>query len=371
MKIPINWACFPGSSGYAQAAQDMILALHESGEYDIRVEYLMTSKGLKTGISEDRYRLFQDFVQKPKDMNRIQVFHCIPPHQWQSRKTNRNLGYATFETFNPPNSGNKNWISILNSDDAIIAPSQFNYRIFAHERIEKPIFYVPHCYNTKIWNDDVSPFPKNNKFTFMFLGTWHLRKGWPQLLEAWFNEFSEKDNVRLVIKTDKKQKAIIDIDKLKKELGFNKVNKAEIFIESRIMDEEDLPRFMKSADCYISPHMGEGFGLPGLQFMALGIPVIITNFSGSQDYASEKTATLIEPSGFRQIDMLDGRQQFLKKKWAFLSINSIRSSMRYVLNNKSEVLEKSNNAKKFVYDNFNYKVVADKFGKMIQEIYNV
>jgi glycosyltransferase involved in cell wall biosynthesis len=50
------------------------------------------------------------------------------------------------------------------------------------------------------------------------------------------------------------------------------------------MDREELAALIDTADCYFSPHRAEGFGLTLLEAMALGKPVIATNYSGNVDF---------------------------------------------------------------------------------------
>jgi glycosyltransferase involved in cell wall biosynthesis len=50
------------------------------------------------------------------------------------------------------------------------------------------------------------------------------------------------------------------------------------------MDREELAGLINAADCYLSPHRAEGFGLTLLEAMALGKPVIATNYSGNVDF---------------------------------------------------------------------------------------
>lgn len=302
-----------------------------------------------------------------EDDNRILIFHCIPTMQKRINKNGRrNIAVGVFETFSPP----EKWFSILNNNDAIIVPSKFNYKIFAHGPIKKPIYYVPHSINIALYNKNVVPLNKYDKFTFLFMGTWKIRKGYQQLIESWFSEFREKDNVQLLIKTDKPKQAESYIKKIKKEMGTNN-NKgyAPILFETKVFNEKLLPRFIKSVNCLIAPHCGEGFCIPGLQCMALKIPVIITNFSGCKDYANNNTAVLIEPSGYILHKNMDGIPQFRNKKWAFIEIKNIRKSMRYVLNNSEIIKKKTENAYNYVMENFNYKVVEKLFSKMIKEIY--
>jgi glycosyltransferase involved in cell wall biosynthesis len=147
------------------------------------------------------------------------------------------------------------------------------------------------------------------------------RKGWPILIEAFLQEFDQKESVQLLLKTDKPQQASKDIEKMR--LGMNLKKECPLFyFESRIFDDAHLPSFYKSADCLVMPTLGEGFGLPGLQSMAVGTPVIVTNFSGCQDYAAEDKCTLLEPSGFVLQSNMDNILQFNNKKWPRVTVKN-------------------------------------------------
>jgi glycosyltransferase involved in cell wall biosynthesis len=122
-------------------------------------------------------------------------------------------------------------------------------------------------------------------------------------------------------------------------------------------------------DCLVSPTMGEGFGYPGLQCMAMGVPVIITNFSGCQDYANAETATLLEPDGFLLKQEMDGIPQFRAKKWAFVSVKKIQKAMRYVLTHPEEAKLKAAIAYSAVRQQFNFEKVSRLFSEMIRELY--
>lgn len=207
-----------------------------------------------------------------------------------------------------------------------------------------------------------------DKFTFLFLGTWKVRKGYQTLIESWFSEFSDKDKVQLVIKTDKPKKAQNYIENVKKEMGISK-GFAPIFIENKIFSDTELPSFIKSFDCLVIPTKGEGFCLPGLQSMALKVPVIITNYSGCLDYANEETAYLLHHRGFILHKNMDNIPQFRNKKWAFLAVKDVQEKMRYVCNNYEDSKVRVNKAYKYVRERFNYEIVKEKFTQMIRELY--
>lgn len=361
-KIKLNWVGFLNNSGYGVALQNYIQSLDRSGFYDIKIE-LIGEKPNKEHLGKDKYDYFSNMVNKKDSNDRIIIYHCIPSLQIKfPKKGRRSIGFATFETFQPPST----WISVLNNNDCIVVPSLFNYKVFLHEGVSKKIYHIPHCLDMDLYKKVKSC--KQEKFTFLFLGAWKERKGYDVLVEAWFNEFSDEDNVQLVIKTDNYKKSKIFIENFKKERGI-KQGFSPIRIEYNIYDEIELLKFIKSSDCLIAPSLGEGFGYPGLQSMALGVPVATTNFSGCKDYANEDTSTLIEPSGFVFKSNMDRIPQFLNKKWAFLSVKTVQKAMREVFNKKKLIEKKKKNALDLVNREFTYKKNLDKFTCMIREIY--
>ena len=56
-------------------------------------------------------------------------------------------------------------------------------------------------------------------------------------------------------------------------------------------DRPDLCALINCADCYLSPHRSEGFGLTLLEAMSLGKPLIGTAYSGNMDFMTPETAT--------------------------------------------------------------------------------
>ena len=366
--IPIDYVCYLNESGYSQAAQDMVMAIDSLGIFDIRITCIHGNI-VKKSFSNKSYDYFSSLCKKEENNKAIQIFHCIPEKQKRFIKKNKSISFATFETYNPPD----HWIRHLNSMDAVICPSEFNYKIFAHAGVKKPIFHIPHCINTEKWNTNVKSNKKDDVFTFLFLGTWRKRKGYEVLLEAWYREFSTKDKVRLVIHTDSgsSKKALLDSINIKRNIGLEKKDTSPIFIEDNIIEDEHLPLYMKSFDCVICPSFGEGFGLPGLQSMALGVPLIITDFGGCLDYASEERCTFIKHSGFIIHDCLDNIPQFKNKKWPRITVKEVSNTMRYVLNNYSIVFNKSKEASEYVINNFNYNKIACQFKNLLETVYRV
>lgn len=57
-----------------------------------------------------------------------------------------------------------------------------------------------------------------------------------------------------------------------------------IIITEQITTIDEMHDFLHDIDCFVFPTRGEGFGLPPLEAMATGLPVIATNWSGPEDF---------------------------------------------------------------------------------------
>lgn len=121
--------------------------------------------------------------------------------------------------------------------------------------------------------DVLEKYKINNPF-FLFVGTIEPRKNLLVLLEA-FRIFKENNNspITLVIAGGIGWKAEAFQEALK-----NHPFKDQI-ICTGFVDTEDLPTFYSQAIAFIYPSLYEGFGLPIIEAMSCGTPVIASNNS--------------------------------------------------------------------------------------------
>jgi glycosyltransferase involved in cell wall biosynthesis len=170
--------------------------------------------------------------------------------------------------------------------------------------------------------------------------------------------FSNNEHVKLVIKTDKPNKAERTVRKLTN----------NILIEHRKINENNMPGFIKSFDCLVLPTKGEGFGLPALQAMALGLPVIVTDYSGCTDFANNDTAFLLKPERIIIKEDMDRIPQFMNRRWAEISVEELGGVMLYVYEHPDEVKEKVRNAEHFVREGFGLDLVGERFSRLFSQL---
>jgi glycosyltransferase involved in cell wall biosynthesis len=128
----------------------------------------------------------------------------------------------------------------------------------------------------------------------LFVGTLEPRKNIPSLLKA-FKILSRKEpGLKLVIagKRGWKYKEI-----------FQLISSLEIGSDVRYLqyiDQNDLPVLYSAAEVFVYPSLYEGFGLPPLEAMACGCPVVTSNVS-SMPEVTGNAALLIDPTDVEAI----------------------------------------------------------------------
>jgi glycosyltransferase involved in cell wall biosynthesis len=356
--LPINYICYAfGSTGYATAARNNILAIHQAG-IPIRItaiDVLIASKK----IAGSDYKLLKSLCHQKPQACEMNIYHCIPPIQHKLSYKTKGQYNASMVTFEAPEMP-LTWLRILENNNFVMVPSQFNYDSFNKTNYSKPVYILPHCIDTQKYNLNVQPMYQYDKFTFMFIGIWRERKGYRELLQAWTEEFKPHEKVQLVIKTDK-------IDQSKSYVSKMCRNHNNIVFENKIFNEDEMATFIKSAHCTVNASYGEGFSYIPLQSMALGVPVIAPNYSGCKDYLNSEKAYLLKPEGVMKQSSIDRLPQFSNCSWAFYSVPQIRRVLRQVFEEQEVAKEKARQASRSIQGQFDYKNIGEIFRKILKE----
>jgi GT2 family glycosyltransferase/glycosyltransferase involved in cell wall biosynthesis len=95
------------------------------------------------------------------------------------------------------------------------------------------------------------------------------------------------------------------------------------------LSEHEMAMLRDSVDCLISAHRSEGYGLNIAEFMALGKPVIATNYSGNLEFFS---ADVGYPIDYRLIEIEKSTGPYLQRYiWADPDADSLVNQMKAVL----------------------------------------
>ncbi len=284
--------------------------------------------------------------QKPIDYSKIDTILFLGrPTFFEKIIGIKNIIYTMFETDKIPDS----WPDKINSTyDCVIVPSTDIAKVFkncgVHIKIKVLPLFIEDCYR-------FFERPNRNIYTFLFIGRMNYfnRKGWYELFLAFTEEFSER-NVRLIYKSP-------DFEGISPEMLQIMKKDKRIQLVNGILPNEEIYKLYKKADCFVLPSHGEGFGLPAIEAMATGLPVITTNWLGSSDYAKKRYCYPIK------IDYIE--EAFYAKfygdvgNWAYVDYKDVKKLMRYCYENQEKAKKKGKIASEYVDKNYRFKNFLD------------
>ena len=124
-------------------------------------------------------------------------------------------------------------------------------------------------------------------FSFDFFSVLE-RKNPLGLFDAFCRAFEPNSGPRLVIKTINGAKRVPEMEKLKYAIR----DRSDVILRDGYLSALENMAFAASADCYVSLHRSEGFGLTIAEAMALGKPVIATAYSGNLEFMTPENSYL-------------------------------------------------------------------------------
>jgi glycosyltransferase involved in cell wall biosynthesis len=303
-------------------------------------------------LYENEFKKFENNeLKKPY----ISIVCGIAPQLTIDLEASYNIAYSMFETTEIPNS----WVPFYNKFDEIWVPSKFCFKSFNRRDLDCRVAIVPLGVERSLYESCSKK--ENSIFTFLSVGQWIDRKGWDLLIQAYTSEFMGESNIRLCIKTHNDQKT--NEEMIREYLSSDVKNTTympRIMIKNQKVDELDMNLFYREADCFVLPSRGEAFGLPFLESMASGVPVIATDFGGQTDFVNEENGWLIKIMNLRHLSerLCKINSAYCNLWFAEPDVKEIRRVMRYVFENREELNEKGKIAKQHVLNNYTWEKIS-------------
>lgn len=345
----IVWRGFISSStGGGIAGGEYILALDRLG-VDVKIDHTLHHFPVE---DPNKTKRFKELMNKPYASNKpkILIYHS-PPYNIDPDKERSQFDYimlnTVWETTQIPHS----WFPTINSFDAVCVPSQQNIKALQESGVTVPIFLAPHGVDTQIFSPDNEKLPlqiADGTFIFVSVFDFQHRKNPEGLLRAYWEEFKPDENVSLLLKTswrgNSKRGYLIhnSIMQLKKDLGLGEET-APLCLITNILEGRELCGVYTLGQAFVLPTRGEGVGMPFMEALASGIPVIATGWGGQMDYLDEGNSFLVDyklesPAGrMNEAISLEYRLLFAEdgQLWAEPEKDSLKKQMRYAYENPS------------------------------------
>lgn len=316
MRVGIVSAPLTATSGYGRVAKEICFGLADAGYDVVNVGGRMASV-----VLGERF-----YVHTPKD-NRILVLPAWgqtgdkPTLEYYIRRYELDAIISIYDAyvlnFGKPSKPwsaqfpidteiTDQWRSYILAADYLIAMSKFGEQQLLKDFPDFMVRYIPHGVNTSIFK------PRSEEEKLEIRRKWHIpddiflmlnvsanwgeRKCLPQLMVT-FKRFLEKHKrAALYLNTNLGESC---------PQGYNLIKFAEqLGIADHVMgptfnpildpaEDEALAELYSAADVYVSSSFGEGFGLPLLESMSCGVPVIAPRNS-SQIELAEGNGWMVE-----------------------------------------------------------------------------
>ena len=328
--LSVDWHSiinFP--SGYAASSLSLVESLDSNGVF-VAYKYIY---GRGTVFPVDEPKKFDSYIGcmvggRSFGKSPVQVVYA-QGDVFEKNTGKYKIGYTMLEVDGLP----KEWVRQANLMDQVWVPSSFNKETFLNSGVKVPVNVVPLGVDPAYFSTSILRKKVDNCFTFLSVFEWGERKAPELLLRAFSDEFNSNEAVSLLCKVNNFDPSINVKDQISK-LNLRKNGGRIILAENQILQRYELGVLYRSADCFVLPTRGEGWGMPMLEAMACGLPVIATNWSAHVDFMNESNSFPLEVESL--VPAVAKCPYYKGFRWAQPSYEHLRYLMRWVFEHQDE-----------------------------------
>jgi glycosyltransferase involved in cell wall biosynthesis len=204
-----------------------------------------------------------------------------------------------------------------------------------------------------------------DRFVFLFSFDYHSterRKNPTGLVEAFRRAFSPGEGPVLVLKSINGENRIDELEHVRMAAA----GRDDIVLIDGYLPEEHRGALLAHADCYVSLHRSEGFGLGLAESMALGTSVIATGYSGNLAFMDDDTAYLVR---YEEVDVGPGAAPYPPDgRWAEPDLDHAAEQMRRVVEHPDEAKIKAKSAAERIAAQFTPEASGRAIRRRLSEI---
>jgi GT2 family glycosyltransferase len=352
-ELELNWhSVVHRPLGYALCSRKMMRAMHFAGA---RVAY-RNAYGEEDGPTG--HLLLDDLLSRPLSPG-ARNLACSQADAFTRVPGRRRVGWTMLEVTGLP----QEWVDGCNAMDEVWVPASFNVETFRASGVRTPIEVMPMGVDIDYLHPDIAGFRPSDRFTFLSVFEWGERKA-PELLLRTFAEFKESEDVLLLLSVFNRDPSI-DVEREIAKLDLPPTAPIAVMVNPEF-DDYQMGSLYRSADCFVLPSRGEGFGMPVLEAMACGLPVITTDWSGPTDFLHDGIGY---PLQVRSMVPAEARCPYYAGfEWAQPDDEHLRFLMRQVADRPDEARAKGLAAAAEVAARHTWQHVADRVKQRLLEL---
>ena len=295
-------------------------------------------------------------TSQPDDINICFVAANIHEHF-----RGRNIQWVVFESTRIPATIQP----AIQGADQVWVPSAWGHSVLtAHGIHADRIRIVPEGVDgTRFHAHGRRPRSTARPFRFLTVGKYEQRKNIDLTIEAFAQVYANQPDLELVIKsnyfTNHRQK----YDRLQgkiSDLGLNNVT-----LLWGEMTEAQLADLYRACDAFVLPTRAEGWGLPLIEAVAAGLPIITTMHSGHTEFLQHVYDSVLPVAHtMTQIDCAEYRSYYPAPDndwgaWAQPDLNSLVACMQQALQQEQELYDRAQRNSKIIRERFSWSQSAE------------
>ena len=280
------------------------------------------------------------------------------------------IKWGIFETDSLPD----DYISYLKRSHLIWVPTQWAKTVLISHGLNSDHIQIVHeGLNPDIYHPYCRPQSSTSDiFRFFMCGKKETRKGFDELLEGFQIAFGDDETTELHLKADYfwggQAKAEAKQDELSRQIdGLGLRNVVPV---SGALSTSDMALLYNNYDAMIFPSRAEGWGLPLIEAIACGLPVISTYYSGHSEYLSAIDGQFVRLDHQLQPISCPEFLQHWKAggQWAVASPDEIAKKLVFVKDNYGECQKNAMVASQAIRDHFSWRHAAEQAVDSLQSL---
>ena len=255
------------------------------------------------------------------------------------------------------------WVPSQRAKGVLIAHGLDGDQIHVVHEGVNPDIYHPYC-RPKSSTSDI--------FRFFMCGKKETRKGFDELLEGFKIAFGGDEKTELHLKADyfwgSQGQANAKQDELASQIDV--MGLTNVVPISGALSTTDMAQLYNNYDAMIFPSRAEGWGLPLIEAIACGLPVISTYYSGHTEYLAAIDGQFVRLD--HQLHPI-GCPEFLQHwksggQWAVSSPEEIAEKLVFLKENYSSFQHYSMAASQTIRDHFSWRHAAEQAVGSLQSV---
>lgn len=349
MSVKVNFFCHFNHTGVGRHCENAFFAMNRQRPAGLLLDYVNNTRetSVRRAIAQGRV---------PLDVTLF--FWCYPAALVQQFAGRR----ATWWFFESDRLAPR-WLQEIDVFDEIWVPSHWGREVLlAHGVPDERVRTLESGVNSQVFR----PAPlAHEAFVFLSVGKYENRKSIDETVAAFAAEFPAPryPSVQLWLKAD-----FPLFPERVRQLAQKFEHDRRIRVISGALTDRQMAELYNAADAFVFASKAEGFGLPCLEAIACGVPVIATRYS-AQSVFLDRIPGLYVPVEYRIAPIVDGDYSYFYANdydgqdfgnWALPSIQSLRNAMREVYEQPALWRERALQASAILREEFDWDVIGRK-----------